>query len=111
MRSDTASSLSPSRTLATARPRGAVEVEPSSRGKLSRVKVTASGEGEGEGSSVAVSPGCWQAARDRSRAADAKAASSRFVFMSCSSLTYRWMVRVTAAGQKGKCIEGGQSGW
>lgn len=30
-----------------ARPRGAVEVDPSSRGKLSRVKVTVWGEGAG----------------------------------------------------------------
>ena len=57
MRSDTASSVSPRRAAATARPRGAVEVEPSSRGKFSRVKAKGAGSGSAVGSWVTVGDG------------------------------------------------------
>ena len=48
MRSATSSSLSPSSSEAMARPRGAVEVEPSSRGKVSRVRAMGCAEGWGD---------------------------------------------------------------
>ncbi|SBW11449.1 conserved exported hypothetical protein [uncultured Eubacteriales bacterium] len=51
-RSCTSSRLSPSRTLHTASARGAVEVEPSSRGRFSRVKVKAVSLGLGVALSV-----------------------------------------------------------
>lgn len=71
-----------------ARPRGAVEVDPSSRGKLSRVKVTV--WGEGAGLPVLVWEGCWQAARVSSKAPDRAAARMRFIFMSGSSFVGGW---------------------
>ena len=80
MRSDTSSSLSPRSTAAIALPSGAVAVEPSRRGKFSRVKLTwlASGVGEGWAS------GAPHAASSAKARASAAHISLRLIF--CTSI-------------------------